>query len=312
MKKTLAITAAFLLSCTAMSVMPTAAEGDSTSVYVTISDKDGKLAVAQEKIDVTDIDSDGALTINDVFYIAHEKFYEGGAAEGYKSSTGTYGLAVDKLWGAENGGSYGYYVNSKAANGLADTIKDGDYVDGFVYTDLSAWSDAYSWFDVRTGETDKDGELTFKLSRAAFDENYAPVTLPVEGAVITLNGEDTEYVTDAEGAVTVKFEKAGKTLVSAKSDSLTLVPPVSIVEVAGEEEEAVTTTTQAPAAASTTTTTAASKTTTTTTKAASTTTTKAAAASNAPATGDKGTGIAAALLGVSAAAALSLRKRHED
>ena len=118
-------------------------------------------------------------------------------------------------------------------------------------------------------------------------------------------------MTDAEGAVTVKFEKGGKTLVSAKSDSLTLVPPVSIVEVAGEEEENVTTTTQAPAAASTTTTTAAS-TTTTTTKAASTTTTKAAAASNAPATGDKGTGIAAALLGVSAAAALSLRKRHED
>ena len=119
-------------------------------------------------------------------------------------------------------------------------------------------------------------------------------------------------MTDAEGAVTVKFEKAGKTLVSAKSDSLTLVPPVSIVEVAGEEEENVTTTTQAPAAASTTTTTTAASTTTTTTKAASTTTTKAAAASNAPATGDKGTGIAAALLGVSAAAALSLRKRHED
>jgi hypothetical protein len=52
-------------------------------VYVTIALDDGRLAVAQEAITVTDIDSDNKITINDVLHCAHEEFYPGGAAQGY-------------------------------------------------------------------------------------------------------------------------------------------------------------------------------------------------------------------------------------
>ena len=236
MKKTIAITAAFILSCSAMSIVTNAAETEQTSVYVTIADSEGKLAAVQEKIDVTDIDNDGAPTINDALYIAHEELYDGGAAAGYKSSVGQWGLGLDKLWGTENGGSYGYYVNSKAASGLADAINDGDFIDAFVYTDTTAWSDSYSWFDEREKEAEQGAEVTLTLSRAAFDENYTPLTLPVEGAKITINGEATDFVTDAEGKVTFTVDKAGENVISASSDSLRLVPPSAVINVEGEEE----------------------------------------------------------------------------
>ena len=46
-----------------------------TAVFVTICDKDGKIALAQEKINVTDADGDGTLTITDALFCAHEAKY---------------------------------------------------------------------------------------------------------------------------------------------------------------------------------------------------------------------------------------------
>jgi len=180
-----------------------------------------------------------------------------------------------------------------ASNGLADPVSDGDYVDAFVYTDTEAWSDSYSWFDERDKEAEKGSEVTLTLSRAAFGENYTPLTLPVEGAKITINGEATDFVTDAEGKVTFTVDKAGKNIISASADDVNLVPPAAVINVEGEEEPEVTTTT-----------------TTTTAVATTTTTTKKAAASS-PKTGDKGIGAIAALLGVSAAA-FAVSRKHED
>jgi len=68
MKKTIAITAAFLLSCSAMSMVSNAAETEQTSVYVTISDSEGKLAAVQEKIDVT-ISTTTALLLSTTHFI---------------------------------------------------------------------------------------------------------------------------------------------------------------------------------------------------------------------------------------------------
>ena len=205
----------------------TTAAPDPINVYVTISN--GKLMLVQEEVEVKDIDNDGALTINDALYAAHEDGFEGGAAAGYGSSlTPQYGLSLSKLWGVENGGSYGYYVNSVSAWSLADTVKEGDFVDAFVYTDTTAWSDTYCFFDKRTGELDLDKENTVELtlSYAGFDESYNSVTLPVKGAVITINGEPTEFVTDDEGKVTITIEDAGEYQISATSETQTLVPPI--------------------------------------------------------------------------------------
>ncbi|MBQ9112769.1 MAG: hypothetical protein IJY08_04230 [Clostridia bacterium] len=244
MKKVLSKASALIALVLALSLMGIpafAADAENTAtVYVTICDATGKLAVAQESVAVTDVDNDGALTVNDALYAAHESKYEGGAAAGYASSVGQYGLAIDKLWGTANGGSYGYYVNNASAMGLADPVEDGDYINAYVFTDLTAWSDTYCFFDTHTVSGKQGDTVTLTLSMAGFDEQYNPITSPVEGATVTVDGSATNAKTDAEGKVTVTLDKAGTHIISAVSDTLTLVPPVCVATV---EADTVTTST---------------------------------------------------------------------
>ncbi len=211
------------------------AEGttETAEVYITISDDNGKLVLAQEKITVSDTDSDGALTINDVLYSAHEAKYEGGAAAGYEAYYSEFGVSLNMLWGVVNGGCYGYYVNNASALSLNDTIKSGDYINAYAFTDLATWSDTYSYFDVNTVDVKKNDEVMLTLLAAGFDENFNPVTRPVADAIITVNGIATEYKTDAEGKANVKLTEAGTVVISAVSETQTLVPPVCIANVTG-------------------------------------------------------------------------------
>ena len=212
------------------------AAADAT-VLVTIADANGDLAIAMAAVTVTDIDADGALTINDALYCAHEEYYEGGAAAGYASAMSEYGLSLAKLWGSENGGSYGYYVNDAAAWGLADPVKDGDRVNAFVYTDLTAWSDTYCYFDVAEADAEVGDTLTLTLTAAGYDADWNPITLPVAGATITVNGEKTEAVTDENGKATLTLSGEGELIISAVSDTQTLVPPVCVVSLPVAEED---------------------------------------------------------------------------
>ena len=109
---------------------------------------------------------------------------------------------------------------------LADKVEEGAYVDAYVYTDLTAWSDRYCWFDKNT-VNGKEAELT--LLGASYDENFNFVAATVAGAVILIDGKETEFVTDAEGKVTVKLS-GKKAVISAKSANEILVPPVCIAE----------------------------------------------------------------------------------
>lgn len=204
----------------------------SADVHVTIADK-GKLVLTQEEVEVTDVDKDGALTINDALYAAHEEYYKGGAAAGYASANGQWGLSITKLWGDTNG-SFGYWVNNVSANGLADPVKDGDYINAFIYKDGTYWSDTYCWFDKNTINAKIGEKITLTLSAAGYDANWNPVTSSVSGAAITINGEATDYSTDENGKVTIKFDKEGAYVISAVSESQTLVPPVCKVKVADD------------------------------------------------------------------------------
>lgn len=201
------------------------------TVYVTISDGQGQLVMSNAAIEVTDVDADGALTVNDALYAAHEAAFEGGAEAGYATADSGYGPSITRLWGEENGGSYGYYVNDVSAYSLADPVSDGDYLNAFVYTDLEAWSDQYCTFDYREVVADAGANINLTLNMMTFDENWNPVSLPVEGAILTIDGEDSEVVTDAEGKAQFTIEAAGEYLLSARSDSAILVPPVCIVTV---------------------------------------------------------------------------------
>lgn len=194
--------------------------------YVTISDQNGATVMAQEEVTVADVDKDGVLSISDALYAAHEAKFTGGAAAGYAASVTEYGLSLDKLWGVANGGSYGYYLNNVSAWSLADAVKDGDYVNAFVYTDLSSFSDTYCYFDVNTVTAEAGKEITLTLYAAGYDTNYNPVRLAVEGAEITLNGQKTGVKTDGNGKAVITVPAEGSYIISAVSSVQTLVAPV--------------------------------------------------------------------------------------
>lgn len=233
MKKLIAAVSAIALT---FSMTFTAYATETAYVYVTISDGTGKLPLAQEKIFVTDVDYDGVLTINDALYIAHEEHYNGGAEAGFSSAETEYGVSLNKLWGVDNGGAYGYYNNNISALSLSDTILDGDYITAYAFSDLSAWSDVYSWFDIESAELDKGAEMALTLSYAGYDADWNPVTLFVSDAAITVNGEKTDIKTNSQGKAEIKFDEAGEYVISAVSDTQTLVPPVCKVTVTASSD----------------------------------------------------------------------------
>jgi len=223
-----------VLSCVMLALMGGVALADDTEVTVSVANGDAVLV--QKPVTVTDTDGDGALTIADALYCAHEAYFEGGAAAGFACSTGEYGLQLDKLWGVDNGTGYGYYVNNASAMGLADPVKSGDFVYAFVYTDTVAWSDTYCFFD-KNEITAKEGDtITLTLSAAGFDANWTPITTPLAGAVITVNGVKTPFVTDENGQVSAAIPLTGSAVVSAVMDGKVLVPPTCIVTVEAKEE----------------------------------------------------------------------------
>ena len=235
MKKTVICVILAAALCLGLSLSAFAA-AEGMTVYVTIAD--GELKAASVAVDVSDTDGDGNLTVNDALFLAHERYYKGGAQKGYASFEGDYGLAVSKLWGNENGTGYGYYINDVSAFTLADPVAKGDRITAFVYTDTVGFSDQYCFFDSASLTADSGDTAVLTLSCAGYDENWNPVTLPVANAVITFNGEKTDFVTDENGTVQITFEGKKDVLISAVSDSAILVPPVCIAEVAGPDSEA--------------------------------------------------------------------------
>ena len=117
------------------------------------------------------------------------------------------------------------------SSGLSDKVGAGDSVVAYIYTDATTYSDKYTYFDVNKANVKGGEELTLTLSYIGYDENWNAVASPLKGATITVDGEKTEYKTDADGKVTL-FLKGGKTYtVSASADS-TIVPPLCVVTVA--------------------------------------------------------------------------------
>ena len=205
-------------------------QSDDTKVYVSIHTPEDGYVLAHQPIDLTDIDGDGKLTIDDALYIAHDKFYPTGD-EGYDSTVSTYGLMLTKLWGIENGGSFGYYVNNTMSSGLSDELKNGDSIRAYAYSDTKNYSDAYSYFNIESADIFTGRTIDLTANYYTFDANWMPVLNPLNGAEILINGEKTDLITDETGKVSVKFEKAGKNIITASSDNLTLVPPMCVVNV---------------------------------------------------------------------------------
>lgn len=200
-------------------------------VNVTIANA-GRIVMAMESVCVTDLDDDGRFNVDEVLYAAHEAGYTGGAAAGYASEVGAYGLSITKLWGDESG-AFGYWLNHASCWSLADEVQSGDYVVAFIYKDQTGWSDAYAKFDKQSYTS--TGELTVTLEKAGYDESWNTVFSPLSGATITAYDMDGKAldanaftVTDnGGGAYTITFTQSGEYTLIAAGDEAAVVPAVS-------------------------------------------------------------------------------------
>lgn len=223
MKKTLCIIVAAVVALCAMGI--SAAAEASAEVYVTIAN--GGLMIANDEVTVKDLDGDGKLTIDEALFAAHEAYYKGGAAAGYASEMTDYGLSLTKLWGVQNGGSYGYYVNNASAWSLGDEVKSGDFINAFVYQDTKTFSDRYCYFDHNFSTIGGCLYDYYTLYGVYFDENYTAYSAPIADAIITVDGKETKIRTGKDGSVdglSIPFGESGTYIVSAKSENAILVP----------------------------------------------------------------------------------------
>lgn len=201
------------------------AEGDGPVAYLSVSVA-GELVMTRAAIAMEDVDGDGVVTLDELLATA-------AAAEGvsYASEDSTYGLAITELWG-DKSGSYGYFVNNDFVNSnLSSEVKEGDEAYVYSFADPTNWSDAYSFFDVSTATVKAGETLDLSLFMVGYDETFSPVEASVAGAVITVDGEATEFTTDANGKVSITLDAAGTYTVSATAGGLTLVPPVCVITV---------------------------------------------------------------------------------
>ena len=202
---------------------------DSISVTVRVNGADGSFEIVNEAIDVTDVDKDGKYTISDALYCAHDAKYDGEGL-GFATADTEYGLSLTMLWG-DTSGAFGYYLNNVSSMSLSDEVKEGDLVVAYIYRDQATWSDSYTSFDkdytsVAVGET-----VALTLNGQGYDANFAVVTSPISGAVITVNGQATEYVTLEDGTVSISFDTAGTYEVAVETEGNYYVAALCIVEV---------------------------------------------------------------------------------
>ncbi len=228
MKRMKRILATLLALIMIISVTPVLAEETDVTVYVSIS-KYGEIQTAEDgtKMAYAPVILSGqdSYTVDDALREAHRLYCPDGT-DGYASSISDWGLGVDILWG-DTSYNFGYYINGRTSTLLGDAVCDGTYIDAFVYENI--YTEKYSAFNLPENKVDKEEEFELELSYITYDENWNPSFLPCEGATITVNGEDTELITDENGCVALSFSETGRYIVSAYKDE-------TITDDNGEEE----------------------------------------------------------------------------
>lgn len=238
-KKVLSMLLALIIIISAVGVC--AEEESNITVFLSLSqygelvkDKNGESMAYVE----VSLNGKSIYNLDDVFLTAHGLYYETGE-EGYGSSESEWGLGIDKLWG-DTSGNFGYQINSgtETVMGLTHTVEDGDYIDACIYKNLYPDTEGYSMFDMTYTEayTDSEFELTLNYF-SGYDENWNNIISPCEGAIITVNGEETDFVTDENGKVLIKLENEGRNIISAikektlnEEDVPAITAPVCVVD----------------------------------------------------------------------------------
>ena len=195
------------------------AKEPANAAFVTMSDQ-AALATAKDGNYVAavaiEVPKDGT-TVGELAKTLHEKYYKDGAS-GYATATTEYGEGITKMWGVENGGSYGYYVNGTMGFSLADPVKPGDRVDFMVYKDAAGFSDLFTYINATADGT----KVSAKVESLGFDTNFNPVMNPLAGAkIFYVDGKkltDTGAGTGEDGTASFTL-KAGTYRIVAMCDA---------------------------------------------------------------------------------------------
>lgn len=193
------------------------------TVYVTVSrygeiveDADGNVMC---QVPVT-LEGKSEYIIDDALRILHKNHYSDGES-GYASSEGKWGLGIDILWG-DTSYNFGYQVNSgsESVMGLDHIIENGDYIDAYIYENDEEF-ESYSYFDLTNAEILLDETVELQLIYAnGYDEQWNPIYSPCEGAMLTINGEESSVITDSDGKATLSFDDEGTYIISAKKTKI--------------------------------------------------------------------------------------------
>ncbi|MBR5614503.1 MAG: S-layer homology domain-containing protein [Clostridia bacterium] len=223
---------AVLLALTmVMSILPVGVmAADSITFYASVV-RNGEFATGKNNETIAYVpvalDSESS-TIDEAFTSLHENYYIDGVS-GYRTTDMGVYTSVTKFWGVES--EYvSYYNNNNYAMGLTDIVEDGAHLVFWFYQDTAGWSDTYTFFDKTTAAIADGNTLDLTLTQAGYSGNS-----PLTGAVITVDGKEvSDKITNAEGEVSLSFEKGGTYIVSAKYANSYIVPPVCIVTVTEE------------------------------------------------------------------------------
>lgn len=238
MKKILSLFLVLTMVLTAMPVSILADGSDTITAYVTVSkygnfvkDVNGNESVLMP----VELSGSSEYTLDDLFAELHDTYYPGG----YISAESDYGAYITKFWGDESG-NFGYQVNggTEAVMGLDHQIEDEDYVDVAIYKNWYPDTEAYTKFDRYQAEILVGEDFEITLSEAGYDADWNMVFSACEGATVTVDGAETDIVTDGDGKAVLNFDKAGTYVVSATKDKvvneenvIAIAAPVCVIEV---------------------------------------------------------------------------------
>lgn len=213
------------------------------TVYLSVSkygefadDKNGN-DMAYAPVTLTDSE---IYNLDDVFTAAHIEYHPDGS-DGYASSTGNWGLSIDKLWG-DTSYNFMYQVNggTEAVMGLSHEVENGDYIDAYILESMYPDSELFTKFTKTTlaATADKPFKLTL-LSESGYNEDSTIAFSPCSDAIITVNGKETGITTDENGVATITLDAAGEYKISAiktrakdKKTVTAITAPTCIVEAA--------------------------------------------------------------------------------
>ena len=211
MKKTavMMMTAAALVSATAPLTAFAADSANISFSLETVDQNTNDLKTVTGTLTVTDCNGDGKITPDDALYLAHEKYYPGGAAAGY---------AEDYIWGfntcytcciTDQNGEYMY--TSSGPCDVRYTLEDGDSISWTMQ--CIPEDDLYFAYvkelDEQAVPIAVGSDIDIQVTRIArFRKDADNVT--AEGLSVFLNGENTQAVTNRNGYAKIRIKQAGE------------------------------------------------------------------------------------------------------